>query len=473
MYYKLLKLKNRVYDAAKIDWDHMMFDRSTIWKLLIPLMIENLLASFMGMADSMMVTRIGSAAISAVSLTDAINNLVIQLFSAMATGGTILCSQYIGSGNPKKANAAARQVVLSMTSIAIVITLFAEALNGQLLRLVFGSVEPAVLSAAETYFRFTAASFPFLGLYQIGAAFYRAGGNSRFPMRVSVISNFMNIIGNAIFIFGFGWGVAGAAFSTLLSRILAVIILFVFLRKPKQVIVVRDYLIRPDFDMIARILAIGIPSGIENSMFQFGKLAIQSSVSTLGTTAIAAQAMAIIFENINGIGGLAVGIGLMTMVGQTLGAGRKEEAKYYIVHLMDISNWIIIISCVLTFVACKPVMWLAGMEPEAAKICYDMVIFITISKIFVWVPSFLPSYGLRAAGDVRFTMIVSSLSMWITRVAMVTYLIRVCGMGPIAVWIGMASDWCVRGAFFLYRFMSGKWLSHSVIEHDEGQHSKQ
>ena len=303
MYYKLLKLKNRVYDAAKIDWDHMMFDRSAIWKLLIPLMIENLLASFMGMADSMMVTRIGSAAISAVSLTDSINNLVIQLFSAMATGGTILCSQYIGSGDPKKANAAARQVVLSMTSIAIVISLFSEALNTQILRLVFGSVEPAVLSAAETYFRFTAASFPFLGLYQIGAAFYRAGGNSRFPMRVSVISNVMNIIGNAIFIFGFGWGVAGAAFSTLLSRILAAIILFVFLRKPKQVIVLRDYRIRPDFDMIARILAIGIPSGIENSMFQFGKLAIQSSVSTLGTTAIAAQAMAIIFENINGIRG--------------------------------------------------------------------------------------------------------------------------------------------------------------------------
>ena len=472
MYYKLLKLKNRAYDAAKIDWDHMMFDRSAIWSLLIPLMIENLLASFMGMADSMMVTRIGSAAISAVSLTDAINNLIIQLFSAMATGGTILCSQYIGSGDAKKANAAARQVVLSMTSIAIVISLFSEALNGQILRLVFGSVEPAVLSAAETYFRFTAASFPFLGLYQIGAAFYRAGGNSRFPMRVSVMSNVMNIIGNAIFIFGFGWGVAGAAFSTLLSRILAAIILFVFLRKPKQIIVMRDYRIRPDFDMIARILAIGIPSGIENSMFQFGKLAIQSSVSTLGTTAIAAQAMAIIFENINGIGGLAVGIGLMTMVGQTLGAGRKEEAKYYIVHLMDISTWVIILSCVVTFVACRPVMWLAGMEPEAAKICYDMVIFITISKILVWVPSFIPSYGLRAAGDVRFTMIVSSLSMWITRVAMVTYLIRVCGMGPIAVWIGMASDWCVRGAFFLYRFMGGKWLSHSVIEHPAGEHSQ-
>ncbi len=463
MYYKLLNLKKRTYDAAQIDWDHMLFDRHTIWALLIPLMIENLLTSFMGMADSMMVTRVGSAAISAVSLTDSINNLVIQLFSAMATGGTILCSQYIGSDNRKKANEAARQVVLSVSMIAIVIMVIAEALNGQILHLVFGQVDEEVLSAAMTYFRFTAASFPFLGLYQVGAAFYRAGGNSRFPMKVSVISNVMNIIGNAIFIFGFGWGVAGAALSTLLSRIFCALVLFYFLRRPQQVIVVRDYRIKPDFSMIARVLAIGIPSGIENSMFQFGKLAIQSSVSTLGTTAIAAQAMAIIFENINGIGGIAVGTGLMTIVGQTLGAGRREEAKYYIVHLMDISNWVILLSCVLTFLICRPAMWLAGMEPAAADICFWMMIFITVAKILIWVPSFIPAYGLRAAGDVRFTMIVSSLSMWLTRVALVTYLIRVCGFGPIAVWIGMATDWAVRGSFYLYRFVSGRWLRHQLI----------
>lgn len=467
MIYKLLQLKKHVYDASKVDWDHLMFDSHAIWKLLIPLMIENLLASFMGMADSMMVTRIGSAAISAVSLTDSINNLVIQLFSAMATGGTILCSQYIGSGNQEKANAAAQQVVLAITAIALGITLFAEALNRQILQLVFGSVEPAVLSAAVTYFAFTAASFPFLGLYQVGAAFYRAGGNSKFPMKVSVVSNMMNILGNAIFIIGFGWGVAGAAFSTLLSRIFSAVVLFVFLRQPKQAIVMRKYRIRPDFDMIGRVLAIGIPSGIENSMFQFGKLAIQSSVSTLGTTAIAAQAMAIIFENVNGIGGIAAGIGLMTIVGQTLGAERREEAKYYIVRLMDISNWVIIISCLSVLALSKPIMWMAGMDPEAAEICFQMVIFITISKILVWVPSFIPAYGLRAAGDVRFTMIVSSLSMWLTRVALVTYFIRACGMGPIAVWIGMAADWGVRGVLFLIRFMNGKWLKHSMIEHAE------
>ena len=463
MYYKLLNLKKHTYDASQIDWDHLLFDQHAIWALLIPLMIENLLTSFMGMADSVMVSRVGSAAISAVSLTDSINNLVIQLFSAMATGGTILCSQYIGKGDHKKANEAAQQVMLAVTAIALVIMVIAEVLNGQILHLVFGQVEPDVLSAAVVYFRFTAASFPFLGLYQIGAAFYRAGGNSRFPMRISIVSNVINIIGNAVLIFGCGLGVAGAALSTLISRIFCALVIFYFLRKPKQAIVVRSYLIRPNFEMIARVLSIGIPSGIENSMFQFGKLAIQSSVSTLGTTAIAAQAMTIIFENINGIGGIAVGSGLMTIVGQTLGAGRREEAKYYIVHLMDIASWVICASCAGMFLLCRPVMWLAGMEAGASAICFRMMIFITIAKMLLWVPSFIPAYGLRAAGDVRFTMLVSTLSMWLTRVALVTYLIRMCGFGPIAVWIGMAIDWTVRGIFYLNRFISGKWLRHQLI----------
>ncbi len=463
MYYKLLNLKKRIYDESQIDWEHMLFDRHMIWALLIPMMIENLLTSFMGMADSVMVTRVGSAAISAVSLTDSINNLVIQMFSAMATGGTILCSQYIGKEDKKRANDAAGQVMLSVTAIAVVIMVIAEALNGQILHLIFGQVEPEVLSAAKIYFRFTAASFPFLGLYQVGAAFYRAGGNSRFPMKISVVSNVLNIVGNAVFIFGMNLGVTGAALSTLISRIFCAVVIFYFLRKPRQVIVIRNYRIRANWDMIGRVLAIGIPSGIENSMFQFGKLAIQSSVSTLGTTAIAAQAMTIIFENINGIGGIAVGAGLMTIVGQTLGAGRREEAKYYVVHLMDIASGVIILSCVGMFLLCRPVMWLAGMEAESAAISFRMMIFITIAKILLWVPSFIPAYGLRAAGDVRFTMIVSTLSMWLARVALVTYLIRGCGVGPIAVWIGMATDWAVRGVFYLYRLISGKWLQHQVI----------
>ncbi len=457
-------IRNKFYDSTRVDWNNLMFSTGDIWKLLIPLMVEQLLTSFMGMADSIMVTRVGSAAIAAVSLTDSINNLVIQMFAALATGGTIVCSQYIGSGSPGKSNQAARQVVLSVLTIAVVVCFLSEMFRYQILRLVFGTVEDDVMEAAATYFLYTAASFPFLGLFQAGSAFYRAGGNSRFPMLISILSNIMNIIGNAIFIFVFRWGVAGAALSTLLSRIFSAVVIYVFLRLPRQPIVIDHYLqIRPNFDLIRKVLFIGIPSGIENSMFQFGKLAIQSSVSTLGTKAIAAQAMAIIFENVNGIGGIAIGTGLMTIVGQCLGAGRREEAKYYITRLTEYSWAVLAVSCLVTFLIGKPVMNLAGLEPESAALCYRMLIFISAVKPLIWVFSFIPPYGMRAAGDVKYAMIVASLSMWLCRVAMTTFLIRVMGFGPIAVWIGMASDWAVRGVIFMRRYFSGKWLQHEVI----------
>lgn len=457
------RLEAKVYDRSQVDFNHLLFTGPDLRKLLIPLIIENMLTAFMGMADSLMVTRVGSAAISAVSLTDSINNLVIELLQALAAGGTIICSQYIGAGNRKRSNQAARQVVLAVLVISIGIMLSCLIFRGPILRVIFGSVEPAVMTAALTYFFFTALSFPAIGLFQVGAAFYRAGGNSRFPMTVSVISNVMNIIGNSIFIFVFHWGVMGAALSTLLSRIFAAVVLMGYLRLPRQDIVIRDYKsIRPDFSMITRILSIGIPAGIENSMFQFGKLAIQSSVSTLGTTAIAAQAMTIIFENLNGIGAAAVGIGLMTVAGQMLGAGKLEEAKYYFLKLMWIGEMVILISCAAVYVIAEPAMVLSGLVPEARVMSMQMLTFISLVKLVIWVPAFIIPYGLKAAGDVRFTMISSSLSMWLLRVVAATVLIRVFGLGPIAVWIGMALDWLVRAVLYTWRFLSGKWI-HQVI----------
>ena len=320
------------------------------------------------------------------------------------------------------------------------------------------------MADSTVYFLITAVSFPFIALFSAGSAFYRAGGESRFPMRISVISNLLNIAGNAVLIFGFHLGVAGAALSTLVSRIFCAVVVFYFLRKPKQPIVLSHYAsIRPDFSLIGKILAVGIPSGIENGMFQFGKLAIQSSVSTLGTTAIAAQAMTIILENVNGIGGIGVGIALMTVVGQCIGAGRKEEAKYYIVRLTLYGELIILVSCLFVLAITKPVTFLAAMEPASAALCFEMVTAITIVKPIVWTLSFVPAYGMRAAGDVRFSMIYGSLTMWFCRVALCVYLIRFQGFGPIAVWIGMFADWTLRAAGFSLRFLSGRWLDRKVI----------
>ena len=443
-----------------------MFSNRMICSLLIPVVLEQLLNSIMGTADTMMVSNVGSAAISAVSLVDSINVLVIQAFSALAAGGAIICAQYIGQKNKEKANESARQVLFIITAISVAVSLICLVFQKPLLRLIFGSVEPAVMRASETYFFYTALSFPFIAAYDSAASIFRAQDNTKGPMIISMISNVMNIAGNAVMIWVFHMGVAGAALSTLISRIFCAVVVIIQLRKEKegQEIVVRDYFeIRPDWSMIRRILGLGIPSGIENSMFQLGKLAIQSTVSTLGTTAIAAQAMTNILENLNGIAAIGVGVGLMTIVGQCLGAGRQDEAVYYIKKLCVIAEVIIIISCLGVFALTKPITILGGMEKESADMCFHMVMWITIVKPLVWIMAFIPGYGLRAAGDVKFSMIVSCCTMWACRFCLCVFLIRVMGFGPMGVWIGMFADWTLRGIIFTWRFHSRKWLQHKVI----------
>ena len=441
-----------------------MFTNRMIRNLLIPVVLEQLLNSIMGTADTMMVSNVGSAAISAVSLVDSINVLVIQAFSALAAGGAIVCAQYIGQRNKEKANESARQVLFIITAISVAVSLICLVFQKPLLRLIFGSVEAEVMRASEIYFFYTALSFPFIAAYDSAASIFRAQDNTKGPMLISMISNVMNIAGNAMLIWGFHMGVAGAALSTLISRVFCAVVVLIQLRKDRQEIVVRDYIrIRPNWSMIKRILGIGIPSGVENSMFQLGKLAIQSTVSTLGTAAIAAQAMTNILENLNGIAAIGVGVGLMTIVGQCLGAGRQDEAVYYIKKLCVIAEVIIIISCLGVFALTKPITILGGMEKESADMCFHMMMWITIVKPLVWIMAFIPGYGLRAAGDVKFSMIVSCCTMWVCRFCLCVFLIRRLGFGPMGVWIGMFADWTLRGIIFTWRFHSRKWLQHKVI----------
>ena len=442
-----------------------LFSRVDLRKLLIPVIVEQLLTSLMGTADTMMVSNVGPAAISAVSLVDSINILVIQAFSALTAGGAIICAHYIGSRNRTAANHSARQLLLTVAVLSAGIMALCLVFRVPLLHLIFGEVEPEVMRNSEIYFFYTAISFPFIALYDAGASIFRSQENTRLPMVVSVISNFLNIGGNAVLIWGFRMGVAGAAIPTLVSRIFCAVVVLAFLRKRKYSVHVRGYFhIRPDLKVIRRILSLGIPSGIENSMFQLGKLAVQSTVSTLGTAAIAAQAMTNILENLNGIAGIGVGIGLMTVVGQCLGAGRRDEAVYYIKKLSVLAEVLIVASCLLILALTRPITLLGGMEAESARMCFEMVLAITIVKPVVWILAFIPAYGMRAAGDVKFSMILSCVSMWLCRVVLCVFLCRKMGFGPMGVWIGMFVDWTVRALAFTWRFRSRRWLSHLVIE---------
>ena len=442
----------------------LMFDNKKLAKLLIPLALDQLLNSFMGTVDTLCVSNLGSAAISAVSLVDSINILIVQAFFALASGGTVVCSHYLGCKEKKQAQEAARQLVFITIMLSLAITVLFVIFNGPLLHLIFGKVEQDVMSSARKYFFFTTLSYPFIALYDDGSCILRAQENSRLPMQISIISNIMNVIMNLVFVWIFHWGVAGTAISTLISRIFSMAVVMIKLRNPSFDISLRHYFsIRPDWNKIKKILYIGVPSGIENSMFQFGKLAIQSTVSLMGTAAIAAQGMTNIIENLNGILAIGIGIGLMTVVGETLGAGHKEEAVYYIKKLCIIAEVTLVLSCIFMYAITRPITIFGGMEPESAKLCIFMVTCITIVKPLIWDMAFIPAYGLRAAGDVKFSMTVSVLTMWFCRVTLATVLARVFHMGPMAVWIGMFTDWGIRNIIFTIRFHSRKWLQHKVI----------
>lgn len=442
-----------------------MFSKKQIWTLLIPLMVEQVLTSLMGMVDTMMVTHAGSAAISAVSLVDSINVLIIYVFSAMATGGAIICAQYLGRGERMQAEETGKQLILTVTCISVAVTVIIIALRTPILKLIFGRVEADVMENAVIYLLITAISYPFIALYNAGSALFRVDGNSRLPMVVSTVANIINVILNAVLIFGFQMGVVGAALATLISRVVCAVAVMAFLRQPKQAIVVRDYRkLRPDIKRILNIMAVGIPTGVENGMFQFGKLAIQSTVSTLGTTAIAAQAMTALMESFASHTQVGISLGMMTIVGQCMGAGRRDEARKNICLLTGYSQVTTVIVCALVALLVKPITIFSGMETEAAALTVQLTWVMCIVKSIIWTAAFTPAYGMRAAGDVRYSMILSASVMWLCRVLVATVLIRGFGFGPMGVWIGMFCDWTMRAVLYALRFRSGRWAMKQVIK---------
>ena len=444
-----------------------LFTGRDLRRLLLPLIAELIFTALMGTADTVMVARVGDAAVSGVSLVDAVNNVMLMVFTATSTGGTIVCAQFLGARDREGANRAARQVLLSVAVISALCGLACMLLRRQILSLVFRDVEQSVMDAGLTYFLITAISYPFIGIYGASAALYRAAGNSRRPMLVSAGGNLLNIAGNAVFLFVFRWGVFGAALSTTLSRVLQCVVILWLHRKPGQVIVLDKYLaIRPDWKLIRMILRVGIPTGVENGMFQLGRLMVQSTVALLPTAEIAAQAMINTLEYFTSMPSMAIGLGLVTVAGRCMGAGKPEEARHYTILLTLYSELLVILTGILIYLAVNPVCTLSGLSRESAEIVVKMMLLITVVKPFVWPLAFTPSNALRAAGDVKFSMLVSAGSMWIFRVVLCVVLIRYLGFGVLGVWIAMFVDWADRAVWFTIRFVRGKWMRMHVLEPD-------
>lgn len=442
-----------------------MFNNKSLWRLLIPIMLEQLLTSLVGTVDTMMVSNVGSAAVSGVSLVDSINKLILFLFTALATGGAVVCAQYLGRRDRENASRAAKQVLLTAAALGILVSIFCLIFRNALLRLIFGTVEAEVMRSAQIYFLYTCFTYPFIAVFNASAAVFRSSGNTRLPMIISVGSNVLNVIGNAILMFVFDMGVAGAAIATLISFIVAAVVILIFQCRPGQQIEVgRLTELRPDWRVIGRVLSIGLPTGIENAMFQFGKLIVQSTVSTLGTAAIAANAIVTMLEYMSSMPSTAIGTGMMTVAGQCIGAGRMDEAKANIKKLTIWGALVLLAANWAIFGLTFPVTWLTGLSAQEQQLTIHVMLVISVVKPFLWPLAFLPVNGMRAAGDVKFGMVVSSVSMWVCRVGVTTVLCRFLGVGLVGIWTGFFVDWCVRSIVFSLRYRSGKWTRHKVIE---------
>jgi putative MATE family efflux protein len=441
------------------------WNNRALFTLLWPLVVEQVLAVTMGAADTMMVSTVGEHAISAVNIIDNINNLLIIAFTALSTGGAVVVSQYIGRRDQKNSSVASRQLVYIVTLVSLLITAVSVALRRPIVRLIYGNIENDVMNAAALYFLITALSYPFLALYNANAALFRAIGNSKVPMRIALMVNIINVGGNALLIFVLKLGVAGAAISTLTSRVLAATVTFLMLNRSRTSPIslsgfLNFRLVRP---MIRNILNVGIPSGLESSMFQIGRLLTQRIFTIFGTTAIAANAIASVINSFSFMPGMAFGIALLTIVGQCVGAGDYAAAKKETAKLMKMAYITLFIISGFIFIFLEPLVSLFSLSGEAHDLAKTFLRVHCISMAIGWGMSFALPNALRAAGDARYVMIAASVSMWTVRVSAAYLLTFVFGLGPLGVWLAMGADFITRGAAYYLRWVRGKWQEKRVI----------
>ncbi len=422
-------------------------------------MLEQVLSITVGLADTIMVSSVGEAAVSGVSLVDMLNVLIINIFSALATGGAVVVAQLLGARDRKRACDASRQLYLVVIAISLGMAVLVMLLRTPLLRLLFGSIEDDVMDSALTYLTVSVFSYPVLAVYNAGAALFRAQGNSRISMLIAGLINIINLIGNSVLIFVLDWGVAGAALSSVFSRGVAAVVITVLLLHPGHTVTLRTGTrFRPDFSLIRRILQIGVPNGLENSLFQLGRILVVSIIALFGTTQIAANAVANNLDAVAVIPGQAMSLAMITVIGQCIGAGDTAQARYMAKKLLKITYIINGACCLLTMAATPLVLRIYSLSPEALSLGMTLIFIHNGCAALIWPASFTLPNVLRAANDVRYPMICSVASMMLLRLASGYVLAVMFGLGAIGIWIAMVGDWLCRTICFALRFHGTRWL---------------
>lgn len=441
-----------------------MFSNAQLRRLIFPLLIEQLLAMLVGMVDTVMVSSAGEAAISGVSIVNDLNNLVIALLSALAGGGAVIVSQYLGHGDRELTRKAASQLVMIAFVISTVLGLFCVAFHTGILQVLYGSVEADVMTSAKEYFWITALSFSFLGVYNSAAALFRSMNETRSTMNVSILMNVINVIGNYIGVYVLHLGAAGVAWPTLISRIVAAVVMVGMAFNPRRAISIAwNDILAWNRELIRKILSIAVPNGIENGLFQLGKVIVSIFVATYGTSQIAANGVSNSLSTLCYVSEMAIQLASVTVIGQCVGANDYEQAEYYVHKLIRIAWIMAAVNNLLVYLALPYALSLYSLSSETLKIAETILTMECIAVTTIHAPAFVLPTCIRAAGDAKYTMYVGVGSMFGARVLSAYLLGTVLGMGVVGTRIGMYIDWGVRIIFFVYRWRSGKWKLYRLV----------
>lgn len=441
-----------------LHMNNRLFSRNDLVRLIIPLIVDQFLQVAVGLSDSIMVARVGEAAVSGVSLVDTVMLLIINIFTALATGGAVIAGQYLGRKDPKTGCEATAQLFNFTFLFSIFIMILGYLGQNVILYHVFGKIEPEVMKDSRTYLLIVLSSIPMIAMYNAGAAIFRAMGNSNIAMKTSLLMNSINVFGNALLIFGFHRGVEGVAIPTVVSRGVACVVILILLNNQKHELhILHPYPFRIKWNVLKKILYIGIPNGLENSMFQLGKIAVLSLVSGLGTASLAANAVGNNIANFAILPGMSFGFALLTVCAQCVGAGDFEQVKYYTKHMMRVEYLCLIASNLIVILALPFILSVYNLSDEAARYANDIILYHAACVVTIWPLSFTLPNTLRAAADVKVTMILSIISMWVFRFGFSYLLTMEFHMGIFGVWVAMTIDWLVRGIFFVCRYKSGRW----------------
>lgn len=448
----------------QISENRKKFSNAFLLTLILPLFVEQFLVMFVGVADTLMVSYVGEAAVSGVSLVNMFITIFIYIFTALASGGAVVVSQLIGKKDKENGDLAAGQLVMISLATSLVLMGLTLVFNQQILAWLFGKVEAEVMQASVTYLEIMTYTFPAMAIYNSGAALFRSMGRTKTTMHISLWMNGINIVGNYIGVFVLKAGVAGVAWPTFISRLFAAIVIFYLCFKENNEVRLRfRNILCWHKEMTQRILKIAIPNSIENGMFQVSKVALSAITALFGTSQIAANGVAQSIWSMSALIGVAFGPAFITVIGQTIGAKDLEAAKYYMVKLLRIATISSVAWNGLILALTPMILMLFDLSDEAKRLVFILVLIHNLFNALIFPISSPFTNGLRAAGDVRFTMYVSIFATAIVRVAL-SYLFGIwMNLGVIGIALAMGVDWCVRALFSMLRFMSGRWLRHQVI----------